>query len=109
MSKTVTESVTLRVPEDVLSNIDIIADATERSRSYIIVRALRTYLLNKGADILTSIKGHDQIAAGESEDIDRVIAGLDRIIAGRAGWSRKIPNSQQIMFLETARNCSIES
>ncbi|WP_095444595.1 CopG family ribbon-helix-helix protein [Ochrobactrum quorumnocens] len=48
MSQTVTGSVTLRVPEVVLSGIDIIADATERSRSYIILRALRTYLLNEG-------------------------------------------------------------
>jgi len=84
MSKTATESVTFRVPEDVLSTIDVIADATERSRSYIIVRALRTYLLNEGADILASIKGRDQIAVGESEDIDSVIADLDRIIAGKA-------------------------
>ncbi|MFK4821432.1 CopG family ribbon-helix-helix protein [Ochrobactrum quorumnocens] len=52
MSQTVTGSVTLRVPEVVLSGIDIIADATERSRSYIILRALRTYLLNEGGIIL---------------------------------------------------------
>ncbi|WP_197729844.1 CopG family ribbon-helix-helix protein [Rhizobium ruizarguesonis] len=30
---------TLRIPVDVLSDIEAIADATERSRSYIIVRA----------------------------------------------------------------------
>ncbi|WP_245498833.1 CopG family ribbon-helix-helix protein [Rhizobium leguminosarum] len=51
------ESVTLRIPVDVLSDIEAIADATERSRSYIIVRALRTYLLNEGADIVAAIKG----------------------------------------------------
>lgn len=79
-----TESVTFRIPEDVLSKIDLIADATERSRSYIIVRALRTYLLNEGADILTSLQGREQIAAGESQEIDSLIAELDRIIAGQA-------------------------
>jgi predicted transcriptional regulator len=66
MSKAITEPVTLRVPEDVVSDIDVIANATDRSRSYIMVRALRTYLMNEGADILASIKGRDQIAAGES-------------------------------------------
>ena len=77
------ESVTLRIPSDVLSNIENIAKATERSRSYIIVRALRTYLLNEGSDILEAIKGREQIAAGEYEDIDDVIADMDRIIAGK--------------------------
>jgi predicted transcriptional regulator len=77
------ESVTLRIPVEVLSDIEAIAEATERSRSYIIVRALKTYLLNEGADIFASIKGHEQIAAGEYEDIDDVISDMDRIIAGK--------------------------
>jgi predicted transcriptional regulator len=78
-----TESVTLRVPSDVLAEIQSIADATERSRSYIIVRALRTYLLNEGADLLAAVRGREQIAAGEHEDMDDVIAEMDRIIAGK--------------------------
>lgn len=84
MSKASTESVTLRIPSEVVADINLIAEATERSRSYIIVRALRTYLLNEGSDILAAIKGREQIAAGEAEDIDDVIADLDRIIAGKA-------------------------
>ncbi|MCQ2006361.1 CopG family ribbon-helix-helix protein [Rhizobium sp. NRK18] len=78
-----TESVTLRVPSDVLAEIEQIADATERSRSYIIVRALRTYLLNEGAELLSAVHGREQIAAGEREDMDDVIAEMDRIIAGK--------------------------
>ncbi|WP_154722850.1 CopG family ribbon-helix-helix protein [Ciceribacter sp. T2.26MG-112.2] len=78
------ESVTLRVPSDVLASIKTIADATDRSRSYIIVRALRTYLLNEGADVLAAIRGRDQIAAGEFEDIDDLIADVDKIVAGQA-------------------------
>ncbi|CAN7164977.1 CopG family ribbon-helix-helix protein [Pararhizobium sp. LjRoot238] len=77
------ESVTLRIPLDVLSDIELIAESTERSRSYIIVRALRTYLLNEGSDILAARRGREQIAAGEYEDIDDVIADMDRIIAGK--------------------------
>ena len=75
------ESVALCIPSDVLSEVQATAEATERSRSYIIVRALRTYLMNEGADIPASIQGRDQIAAGEYEDIDEVIAEMDRIIA----------------------------
>ncbi len=78
-----TESVTLRVPNDVLSQIEEIARATDRSRSYIIVRALRTYLLNEGSDILAAAKGREQIASGNFEDMDDVIADMDRIIGGK--------------------------
>ena len=77
------ESVTLRIPSEVLSDIEAIARATERSRSYIIVRALRTYLLNEGSDILGAIRGRDQIAAGDHEDLDAVIADMERIIDGK--------------------------
>jgi len=76
------QSVTLRVPSEVISEIDLIAEATERSRSYIFVRALRTYLLNEGANILAAKKGKDQIAAGDYEDLDDVIAEMDQIVAG---------------------------
>jgi len=78
------ESVTLRVPSDVLASIENIAEATDRSRSYIIVRALRTYLLNEGADVLAAIRGRDQIAVGEFEDIDDLIADVDKIVAAQA-------------------------
>ena len=78
------ESVTLRVPSEIVKSIETIAEATDRSRSYIIVRALKTYLLNEGADVLSAIGGRDQIAAGEYEDIDDLIADVDKIVAGQA-------------------------
>lgn len=84
MTKAATDSVTVRMPSDVLSAIDSIADGTDRSRSYIIVRALKTYLMNEGADILASMKGRDQIQSGEYEDIDHVLADLERIVGERA-------------------------
>lgn len=78
------ESVTVRVPSDVLEGIQAIAKATDRSRSYIIVRALKTYLLNEGADVLSAIRGRDQIAAGEYEDMDDLVADVDKIVSGQA-------------------------
>jgi predicted transcriptional regulator len=78
------ESVTLRVPSEIVASIESIAAATDRSRSYIIVRALKTYLLNEGADVLAAVRGRDQIASGEYEDLDDVIADMDKILAGQA-------------------------
>ncbi|GAA3100227.1 CopG family ribbon-helix-helix protein [Rhizobium viscosum] len=78
------ESVTVRVPSEVVADIEAIAKATDRSRSYIIVRALRTYLMNEGSDILAATNGREQIAAGEFENMDDVIADIDRIVGGKA-------------------------
>ncbi len=77
------ESVTLRIPSDILADIDRIAEATERSRSYIILRALKGYLLHEGADVLAAIEGRAQLDAGDHEDFDAVLAEMDRIIAGK--------------------------
>ncbi|MFN3505934.1 MAG: CopG family ribbon-helix-helix protein [Allorhizobium sp.] len=78
-----TESVTLRVPSEILADIDRIAQGTERSRSYIILRALKGYLLNEGADIIATIEGRAELDAGEHEDFDAVLVEMDRIIAGK--------------------------
>lgn len=78
-----TESVTLRVPSEILADIDRIAEGTERSRSYIILRALKGYLLNEGADIIATIEGRAELDAGEHEDFDAVLVEMDRIIAGK--------------------------
>jgi predicted transcriptional regulator len=74
------ESVNVRVPNKINGDLEKIAEATDRSKSYIIVRALKTYLMNEGADILNAIKGREQIAEGDSDDIDDVIADMERII-----------------------------
>lgn len=75
------DPIALRIPLDVLAAIEDIADVTERSRSWVIVRALKTYLLNEGADILAFKRGRDEIARGEVEDMDDVLADLERMIA----------------------------
>lgn len=49
MSKPVlSDPITLRLPLDVLADIEAVAKATERTRSWIMVRAMRYYLLNEG-------------------------------------------------------------
>lgn len=80
MSKqSLSDPIALRIPLDILSDVEAIAEATERSRSWIIVRALRTYLMNEGADILAYRKGRQEIAHGDVEDLDDVLAHMDRI------------------------------
>ncbi|WP_288429414.1 ribbon-helix-helix domain-containing protein [uncultured Agrobacterium sp.] len=80
MSKqSLSNPITLRIPQEVLSDIEKIAETTDRSRSWIIVRALKTYLLNEGADILSIRKGREEIDAGDVEDLDEIVADLKRI------------------------------
>ncbi|MFN3319588.1 MAG: CopG family ribbon-helix-helix protein [Allorhizobium sp.] len=80
---TLSDPITLRIPADVLANIETIAQATERSRSWVIVRALRTYLQQEGAEILAFKKGLAEVAAGETEDLDDVLKDLTRIASNK--------------------------
>jgi predicted transcriptional regulator len=80
---TLSDPITLRIPEDVLADIETIAQATERSRSWVIVRALRTYLQQEGAEILAYRRGLDEVAAGEVEDLDEVVKDLKRIASDK--------------------------
>jgi predicted transcriptional regulator len=77
------DPITLRVPADVLADIEAIAKATERSRSWVIVRALKIYLQQEGADILAFRKGLDELQAGEVEDMDQVLKDLERIASDK--------------------------
>ncbi|WP_421361086.1 CopG family ribbon-helix-helix protein [Agrobacterium rosae] len=76
--------ITLRIPQEVLAEIEAIAETTERSRSWIIVRALKTYLLNEGADILAVRQGRQEIDDGNHENVDDVIADLKRVSSEKA-------------------------
>lgn len=74
------ESISINLPAEVVSKIEAISEATEHSVAWVISRALKIYLLNEGRDVLNSIEGRNQIARGEFEDIDVVIADLERLI-----------------------------
>jgi predicted transcriptional regulator len=78
------DPIALRIPLDVLAQIEAVAAATERTRSWIMVRALRYYLGGEGSEILAAIQGSRQIAEGNSHDMDEVIAELDAIADGKA-------------------------
>jgi predicted transcriptional regulator len=75
--KNLSDPIALRVPKDILSDIERIADVTERTRSWVMVRALKAYLASEGRDILAVARGRKQIAEGHSRDLDDVLDELD--------------------------------
>jgi predicted transcriptional regulator len=85
MSVELSDPISMRLPVDVLEAIERVAKATDRSRSWVMVRALRRYLATEGADILAVIEGRAQIAAGKSHDMDDVLDEVDRIIRSPKG------------------------
>lgn len=79
------EPISLRLPSAVLADIEKIATASERTRSWVIVRALRRYLATEGAEILDAIEGREQIVDGQGHDIDDVIGEIEKIVrSGKA-------------------------
>lgn len=87
MSKAeLSDPIALRVPVDVLADIEKIAKVSERTRSWVIVRALRLYLASEGADCLAILRGREEAAEGGGHDSDDVIAELERIIRSKVSW-----------------------
>ncbi|HWV21632.1 MAG TPA: ribbon-helix-helix protein, CopG family [Devosia sp.] len=78
------DPITLRLPVDVLEAIERIAETSDRSRSWVMVRAMRLYLAGEGAEILNVANGLRQLDNGESEDMDDVIAQVEQIVRGNA-------------------------
>jgi predicted transcriptional regulator len=73
------DPIALRLPVDVLKDIETIAATSERSRSWVMVRAMRYYLLNEGADILEIAQGLQDVKDGKVHDLDTVLSELDRL------------------------------
>lgn len=76
--------IALRLPVDVLAEIEAIGQACERTRSWVMVRALKQYLASEGRDILAAVEGRRQIAEGHAHDADAVLMEIDAIVKGRA-------------------------
>ncbi|KQN74387.1 ribbon-helix-helix domain-containing protein [Devosia sp. BK] len=76
------DPVTLRLPQDILRDVERIAAGSERTRSWVIVRALKYYLAQEaeGGICLSVLRGREEAAEGGGEDLEDVIAELDEII-----------------------------
>ena len=85
MSKqNLSDPITLRLPLDVLAEIEAVAGACERSRSWVMVRALKAYLAQEGREILEIKQARKAVADGQGTDDDDVLAELDVMIKGAA-------------------------
>jgi predicted transcriptional regulator len=87
MSKTMelSEPISLRLPVDLLASLEAVAAASDRTRSWVLVRALRRYLATEGADILAIDTGKRQIAAGEAHDFGSVLDEVEALVrSGKA-------------------------
>lgn len=78
------DPITMRLPRDLLSDIETIATACERSRSWVIVRALKAYLMAEGGEVLDVVRAREELMAGGGIDADDLIAEIDEIIKGQA-------------------------
>jgi predicted transcriptional regulator len=75
---------TMRLPLDVLAEIEEIAAVCGRSRSWVFVRALKFYVAAEGREILDVAKARREMDAGEGEDLDDVTSQVDAIVKGVA-------------------------
>lgn len=74
----------MRVPHDILAEIEEIASISQRSRSWVIVRALKAYLAAEGKEIKDIAKARRAIENGEGFDLDTVIEEAEAISKGAA-------------------------
>lgn len=73
------DPITLRLPVDILEDIEKIAQTADRSRSWVIVRALKYYLMAEGAEMLSIRRGLEDAEAGRTVDAEDLFAELDRL------------------------------
>ena len=77
-----TSHVSLRVPNDVIEAFDRIADALERPRSWIMVRALRQYLAEgEGKEIEQDTESLAELDRGEIVSSEELQQRLRKIVA----------------------------
>ncbi|WP_428414355.1 CopG family ribbon-helix-helix protein [Pararhizobium sp.] len=73
------DPIALRLPVDVLKDIEIIAAASERSRSWVMVRAMRYYLATEGKDVLEIERARESMRQGKFRDVDTLLDELDSL------------------------------
>jgi predicted transcriptional regulator len=78
------DPITMRLPLDLLAEIEEIAAICGRSRSWVFVRALKSYLAAEGREIIDIEKARQDIEAGLGHDLDDVIDEVDSIAKGAA-------------------------
>ena len=78
---TASSHVSLRVPSDVIEAFDKLAAALERPRSWVMVRALRHYLEEEGAEIAEDSESLAELDRGETVPFEESMRRVREIIA----------------------------
>lgn len=78
MSKPVlSDPIALRLPVDLLQEIEAIAAASERTRSWVMVRAMRLYVKGEGQETLELAQAIQEVRDGKFIDGDEFFAKLE--------------------------------
>jgi predicted transcriptional regulator len=77
----VSSHVSLRVPSEVIEAFDKLAAILDRPRSWVMLRALRQYLEDEGAEIAEDAESLAELDRGESAPLEDSIRAVRQIIA----------------------------
>ena len=78
------DPITLRLTLDLLAEIEAVADACERSRSWVMVRALKAYMAQEGREIQEMAEARKAVEDGAGIEAQDVLAEVDAITKGAA-------------------------
>jgi predicted transcriptional regulator len=78
------DPISMRLPLAVLAEIEDIAQICNRTRSWVFVRALKSYLAAEGREIIEIAKARRDVDEGLGHDFDDVIDEVDAIVKGAA-------------------------
>lgn len=78
------DPLTMRLPADLLKEVEQVAAACGRSRSWVIVRALKAYLAEEGREIIEVANARADVQTGLAMPLDSVLDEVEAIIKGAA-------------------------
>lgn len=73
--------ISIRLPANLYEALGTIAEAAERDRTWVILRALKQYMQEEGAELLEVAAGVAALDRGEGVDFDEVVTEAEEIIA----------------------------
>jgi predicted transcriptional regulator len=74
--------ISLRVPHDLVAAFDKLAAMLDRPRPWVMLRALRQYLEDEGAEIVEDVESLAELDRGETVSAEDVRQRVEEIIAG---------------------------
>ncbi len=78
------DPITLRLPGEVLADIEAIARIAGRSRSWVMVRAMKAYLATEGQEIRELDRARQSAAEEGATELEDLLAAVDDNLPGNA-------------------------